>query len=108
LSGGFRPLFASASGVRHWWRGEADGSGTVASVQDVGPILEANRVMARQNDGWAASRELRRVASIPLSVILKWKAEEGWDAFDPGCADKLRAKLNDPDWRHLRTAEWRV
>ncbi len=104
---GFVPFFTSSAGVRHAWRDEPDGGFTIASTQEVAPILERNKAMALDGDGWAPSRELRRVASIPLSVVMKWRAEEGWDAFDPACADRLKAKLNDPDWRHLRTAHWR-
>ena len=47
-------------------------------------------------------------ASIPASVRLKWILEEGWDWFDagrdPDVARKFRQKLNDPEWRHLRTS----
>jgi hypothetical protein len=103
-----RPLFTSRSGARLTWRPDAAGGGAVISTADVTPVIEHNKALANHNDGWAPSRELRRVASIPFALVHKWLVEEGWNALDPACAERLRAKLNDPDWRHLRTAPGRV
>ncbi len=103
-----RPLYTTASGARLSWRPDANGGGAVISATDVAPVIERNKAMANHNDGWAPSRDLRRVASIPFALVHKWLVEEGWNALDPKHADRLRAKLNDPDWRHLRTAPGRV
>ena len=109
-----RPLVAPdfEGDVAHWWRDNGDGTSTILSQQDVGPALEMNRAMARENDGWSASRELRRAAHIPAVVRLKWLLEEGWDwmdySVDPGVARKLAEKLNSADWAHLRTAPGRL
>ncbi|HWA60863.1 MAG TPA: hypothetical protein VG939_05785 [Caulobacteraceae bacterium] len=105
---GLAPLFTSSAGVRHAWRDDGDGVRTLVSSQDVEAILDRNKAMATHNDGYAPSRELRRVASIPLVLILKWKNEEGWNAFDPACAERLRRKLNDPEYQFLRTAPGRL
>lgn len=104
----FVPLLTSSAGIRHYMRTEADGSHTFAASQDTDPILERNKAMANHNDGYSGSREMRRVASIPLILIQKWLHEEGWDAFDPRHADKLAQKLNSSDFAHLRTASGRV
>lgn len=90
-----------------------DGNETrFAATQDVAPMLEQNKAMALHNDGYSPSRELRRVASIPYVVGLKWLNEEGWwfmDADkDPGVAQKLAAKLNSNEYMYLRTADGRV
>jgi hypothetical protein len=77
---------------------------------DVAPILERNKAMATHNDGYSPTREMRRVASIPLIILQKWK-EEGWDPFntsDPDVQKKLAAKLDDPEYMWLRTAPGRV
>ena len=55
------------------------------------------------DDGWSPSRELRRVGSTPFGVYLQWLAE-GFDALDPNNTAELKRRLNDPDWRWLRTA----
>ncbi len=99
-----RPLFTSADGTRHFWANNHDGTYTVTAVQDCEAILDRNKAMATHNDGYSPSRELRRVASIPNVVALMWLREEGWWYLDPNAKDRLRRKLNDPDWRWLRTA----
>lgn len=97
------PFFTSEAGVQHFWKDTEDGA-VITSVADVAPILERNKAMANHNDGWSPTKEMRRVASIPLALIQKWLVEEGWDAFSPECANKLAQKLNDPQYAYLRTA----
>ena len=97
-------LFRSALGIDHWILQEGNESRFLAT-QDTTDILDRNRAMATHNDGYNADRTMRRVASVPYIVGLKWLNEEGWWFMDPEHADKLARKLNDPDWRHLRTAD---
>jgi hypothetical protein len=104
-------LFRSSAGVDHWMI--TDGKETrFAATQDVAPFLEQNKAAATHNDGYSASRELRRVASIPYGVGIHWLNTEGWwfmDADkDPDVARKLAAKLNSSEYLYLRTAEGRV
>jgi len=104
----FTYLMTSTAGISHFMRENADGSTTFAASQANDPILDYNQKLRTENDGYSPSRELRRVASIPMALIYKWKHEEGWDAFDPEHADKLKQKLNDPDYAYLRTADGRI
>jgi hypothetical protein len=67
--------------VAHFAEDDGEGGLLVHSVQDVAPVLERNKALANHNDGYSASRELRRVAFIPNIVRLKWLNEEGWDAY---------------------------
>lgn len=104
-------LFRSSAGVDHWMI--QDGNETrFAATQDVAPTLELNKKMATHNDGYSQSRELRRVASIPYGVMLKWLNEEGFWAMDadkdPDVAKKLAQKLNSSEYIYLRTAEGRL
>jgi hypothetical protein len=102
------PLLKSSAGVAHFLRKEVDGSLHVDSFYDSEEILEQNKRLATLNDGYSPSRELRRVASIPLALVYLWLNEEGWNALNPAHADKLKAKLNDPSYLYLRTAPGRV
>ena len=82
-----------------------DGTLAVRHYQDVEDIIERNKRLQNepQRCDWG-----RHVATIPNNILLKWMLEEGvpvfgmpaheWDRF-------LRKKLNDPDWRDLRTSE---
>jgi hypothetical protein len=45
-------------------------------------MLEQNKQMATHNDGYSPKPRLRRVASIPYGVGLKWLNEEGWWFMD--------------------------
>ena len=100
--------FLSDSGVTREWHDHEDGTITVVERQDVETILDRNKAMATHNDGYTPSREMRRCASIPNVLINKWLVEEGWNAFDPACADKLKAKLNSSEYLYLRTAPGRL
>ncbi len=103
------PLFTSHAGITHHLRWEDDGSLHVDSLADVSDILEANKAMANHNDGYSPTRELRRVASIPLALVWKIRNEEGWDPLDAGrYQERIKRLLNDSDWRHLRTAPGRL
>lgn len=86
-----------------------NGKRTLRTVQDIDAILDDNKSGQYNAKGRATERGRIgfRVASIPIMVQYKWLHEEGWDCMsnDPGCQKKLRQKLNDPEWRHLRRAE---
>ena len=81
-------------------------------VQDVEPVLESNAGMRRDaaegNNGYSPSGDLRRVASIPTSLLDKWRVEEGIDYTTKEGWKKVLSKLDDPDYAFLRTAPGRV
>lgn len=104
----WRPGGTDWTGVRRDWTPDGEGGIIVRMTQDVAPVLERNKAAKNHNDGYSQSRELRRVATIPPMVALKWLQEEGWWVHDPQCADRLLKKLQDPDWAHLRTADGRL
>lgn len=101
-------LYRSTAGIDHFLRHEADGSIHLESRQDVQFLLDDNKALATHNDGYNADRTMRRVARIPMILLMKWQTEEGWDPFNPANEDKLAAKLDSSEYRHLRTAPGRV
>jgi hypothetical protein len=103
-----RHLYTSSAGIKHFIDDDEHGRFRIVSLGDAEAILERNKAMATHNDGYSPSRELRRVASIPLIVMLKWLNEEGWWALDPANEGKLKTKLNSIEYLHLRTAPGRV
>lgn len=98
----------SEGGVTTTFHYDEDGDrSTIETVQDVESILEANKAMQTDGDGYTPSRDLKHIASIPLVVAQKWMQEDGVNFLALGKQDKaayLRRKLNDPDWRYLRTS----
>lgn len=103
-----RDLFTSSAGTRYSWEDLPDGGYMIRGQADHTDVLDHNQRLFTENDGYSPSRELRRVASIPLHLIEQWKQEEGWDALNPAHADMLVRKLNDLDYLKLRTAPGRV
>ncbi|MBV9521600.1 MAG: hypothetical protein JO010_02330 [Alphaproteobacteria bacterium] len=77
-------------------------------VSDVAPVIERNKALFNDGDGFAPSREWRRVASFP--PIMREIAKRIWgaDPFLKGNEELLRRLLNDPDLRHFRTAPGRI
>lgn len=72
-------------------------------TQDVEPLLEDNKRLALDGDGYSPSRDLRRAASIPMAIVEQWRAE-GVDIFNPDHKAEVRRRLNSSDWSMLRTA----
>ncbi len=77
---------------------------SIETVQDVEPILEENKRALNNGDGYTPSRDMRKIASIPLNVLSLWKEKHGIDIFDKNHEAGVKRLLNDPDWRYLRTA----
>lgn len=86
-----------------------DGKLHVRRTQDVEPILDLNKRMA--NEPQTRAGTFRHVATIPNVILEKWIAEEGANVLT---MDKdefalfIKRRLNDPDWRYLRTSMGRI
>ena len=79
------------------------------------PIIEHNKKLYTQNDGYSADKGLKRVASIPTLVLEIWAKEYNkdqnngnWFALPKDVQTKiLKEKLNSSDYRYFRTAPGR-
>lgn len=102
-------LLASAEGkAERFHYDEVEDTVTIETVQDVTPILKANEIMRNSGeDGYSASRNMRRVAQIPM-VIVDELYRQGINIFDQNDWPKWAHKLDDPDWAKFRTAPGRV
>lgn len=82
---------------------------TIGRYQNVDPIIEHNKKLQTENDGFNKARDLRRVASIPLVILEKWCKEDGVPLRKflrkPRNYQKwLRRKIYDPDNSMFLTA----
>jgi len=102
----------NALGVTRQFFVDEDGNMTVNAIQDLTPLFDRNKAAANDRGKAITSEYANPVATIPPVVALHWLNTEGWWVFDagkdPDVEKKLRRKLNDPDWRHLRTSELTV
>jgi len=89
---------------------ELTGNWGIESVQDVEPFLELNKAL--QNDPEYSRQGIKQswwhVARIPILVQEKWLREEGIDIYNKDHWPKVKQKLNDPEWRYLRTATGKI
>lgn len=83
---------------------------TFETKQHVDGFLEWNR--RAQNDSDYSRNGIKNdwwhVARIPNGVVEKWLLEDGIDVFNKDHRKRVAKKLNDPDWRYLRTGLGRV
>ena len=82
---------------------------------DVQPILENNKRLYNQNDGYSPDKRLKRIASIPTIILEIWAKEYhkdqnkgNWFDLPKDIQQKiLREKLNSSDYRYFRTSSGR-
>ena len=82
---------------------------------DVKPILENNKRLYNQNDGYSPDKGLKRIATIPTIILEIWTKEYhkdqnkgNWFDLPKDVQQKiLREKLNSSDYRYFRTSSGR-
>lgn len=84
-----------------------EGHLTVSYTQDVEPIINRNRAIRAMQENGHGHKDLKHVASIPMTVVLAW-AKHGIDIYDKNDWPKIKTLLNDPHWRMLRTGGGRI
>lgn len=81
----------------------------IERVQDVEDILDLNKHLQGEQQKWAGS--FRHIGNIPNVILEKWMNEDGVNLLGmPGDAwgQYIKRKLNDPDYRWLRTTTGRL
>ena len=91
----------------------SDGKLTINNQQNLNPLLERNKKLYTQNDGYTASRDMRRIASVPPIILQIWTKEyngtNNWWALPKDTQKKiLRVKLNSNEFRYFKTSEGRL
>jgi len=80
---------------------------------DIEPIIENNKKLFNQNDGYSPDKGLKRIASIPVVILEIWCKEYhkdqnngNWFALPQETQKKiLKQKLNSSEFKYFRTAE---
>ena len=100
-------------GVKTRYIQESDGKLTINNQQNLNPLLDRNKKLYTQNDGYTASRDMRRIASVPPIILQIWAKEyngtRNWWALPKDTQKKiLRVKLNSNEFRYFKTSEGRL
>lgn len=99
-----RFLLDEVDGVKEWLVfDDAADTFHIHRQCDVEPVLNDNKRLQSLNDGYTPSRDMKRVASIPLEVVALWKQIYGADPTERGNEALLDRLLASNEWRHLRT-----
>ena len=80
---------------------------------NIEPIIENNKKLFNQNDGYSPDKGLKRIASIPVVILEIWCKEYhkdqnkgNWFELPQETQKKiLKEKLNSSEFRYFRTAE---
>lgn len=76
----------------------------VETIQDVEPYLDKNkRELNGYNDWRPLHGGMHKVASIPVVVVEQFM-REGLNIFDKNDLPRIYRRLNDPEYKYLRTA----
>lgn len=86
---------------------QSNGDFAVETSQDVEPILDRNKRLRNDTDGYTPSRDMKHIATIPNVVIELWLNRYGVNVFRKDHDSAVRRLLNDPEWRNLRTSPGR-
>ena len=77
----------------------------IGRTQDTSLVLEVNKAL--QNDESYSKDGIKNdwwhYACIPSLIIEKWRNEFGIDVFNKDHEKAVYAKLNDPEYRYLKT-----
>lgn len=99
-------LNKSWTGAETWFHEDGDKI-VIETRQDVTPILENNSRLRNEFQGFnkRGPVEFYRVASFPPVVVVDWMERYGLNVFNPDHHAAILKKLNDLDWRKIKTVD---
>ena len=94
------------TGLDTWHSYDSQTDETIISYSgDCSPILEQNKALANNTEISKAGIKdgFWLYASIPASLQVKWLIEDGIDIWNKHHGPRISAKLEDPEYRFLKT-----
>jgi hypothetical protein len=77
--------------------------------QDVEPLLDDNKRLSTEWDGWTSkARDARLAARIPITVAYEWFNKFGVKAWDRNHLPGVKRLLNSNEYRYLRIGHFIV
>ena len=94
-----------------WYEDTDEGFNLITENPDISPILDRNKAMRGGSGKEHWKGDFRLEASIPNIVLLDWATKDGVPAemiYSDEYAKKISRRLNDPDYKHFKTADVRI
>jgi hypothetical protein len=93
------------SGLVETFHMDDEGNIAFQMTADVEPAIEDNKRAISHGDGFTPSRDMVRVASIPIAIQYEWIQKFGVDPLRKENEPLLKRLLNSNEYRYLRTSE---
>lgn len=96
----------ATSGVERWLHHDGE-TIAIETRQDVTKVLDICGKIRNEFKGYKdhGDHHMHHVAHFSPVVMAQWLEDYGIDVLNPDHADRVWKKLNDPDWRTIRTSE---
>ena len=88
--------------VEHYKYDESADRCIIRRTVDHGPIIEANKRLANEWDGWNRDKSMRLAARITPDIQLEWLTKYGIRAWDKNHKKAVLGLLNSNEYRYLR------
>lgn len=97
------------TGETVWFEDTQDGNFSITHEQVVDDILERNKKLANDTDRTkhGIKEEWFHYATIPNIIQMKWSQEIGGDIMARENRKELFKRLNDPEFKYLKTTHAR-
>ena len=93
------------SGITVTYEDLGDDGFALHTAQDAQWTIEENKRKANAGrEYYAKDPDMWRVASIPIGIQMEWLVKDGIDIYNPDHRERVKKKLNDPEWKYLKTA----
>lgn len=81
----------------------------IETIQDVESIIKENKRQFNDTPEFGKHKgDLHRVASVPVVLMQKWAKEWGLNMYGEDFKVKLIQRLNDPDYKYLKTCNTKI
>ena len=94
--------------VKEFLYDETEDQSYIVTTQDTEPIIEVNKAMNTDGDGYWRERTAKHCAEVPFAIVNKWCQEDGIKPVVYMRMNKyekeafVRKKLGNSDYAHFR------
>ena len=94
------------NGVTTEYWAKPDGNVYIRRTVDAENVIRKNKQMQNEHNGRYGN--IAVVGSIPILILEQWQKETGVNMFSKEFDTIIKRKLNDPDYKYLKTVNGTV